>query len=118
MLFRSGLWYEIIEELERGQIPDTLAFRQSVVKFQEKFDPWHGGEDAQREVMAQRLQVALHVIYTARDQLEVTDPAVAELNTQAGRLRAALERMPGGQARLDAENAYERILRGLRPAYE
>ena len=42
----------------------------------------------------------------------------SELNTQAVRLRAALERMPGGQARLDAENAYERILRGLRPAYE
>ena len=113
-----GLWYEIIEELERGQIPDTLAFRQSVVNFQQKFDSWHGGEDAQREVMAQRLQVALHVIYTARDQLEVTDPAVAELNTQAVRLRAALERMPGGPARVETENAYERVLRGFRPAYE
>ena len=113
-----GLWYEMIEELERGQIPDTLAFRQSVVKFQKKFDSWHGGEDAQREVMAQRLQVALHMIYTARDQLETTDPAVAELNNQAGRLRAALERMPGGPARVETENAYERVLRGFRPAYE
>ena len=113
-----GLWYEIIEELERGQIPDTLAFRQSVVTFQKKFDAWHSGEDAQREVMAQGLQVALHAIYTARDQLDVTDPVVAQLNTQAGRLREWLERLPGGPARLDAENAYERVLRGFRPAYD
>ena len=113
-----GLWYEIIEELERGQIPDTLAFRQSVVNFQKKFDSWHSGEDAQREVMAARLEIALHAIYTARDQLEVTDPVVAQLNTQAVRLREGLERLPGGPARVEAENAYERVLRGLRPAYE
>ena len=101
-------WYEIIDALKRNEIPDNLEFRKSLVKYDEKFTL----------ILTQRVQLALHTLYTVRANLDYTHAAIPALNEQIRDLRERLSIIPGGAERLEAENAYERVLLGPRLPYE
>ena len=106
------LWNEVIGALKRNEIPDTLEFHRSHLDYVSKYEMYKAFDAPFVPDRINAVQLSLHHIYTARANLERTDPEIPGYNEPIDYIRLLLKRLAGGADILAVEDAYERTLSG------